>query len=122
MYKNIEMQHMVESIGKYLDRKDMLGYAAARNTRILTSELMEYENLRDSLIEKYGEPVMDESGKPSNSISIKPDSPNFANFLDELGQFAGIEHDPKIFKINAEHVIGELSGSEIMEIDWMIED
>lgn len=122
MYKNIEMQQMIKALSKYLDRKDMLGYAAARNTRILTFELMEFENIRDELILKYGEPELDEEGNPSDQITLKVDSPKFKDFVEEIDKFAFVEHDPSLFKIKPEHVIGELSGTEIMEIDWMIED
>lgn len=122
MYKNFEMERMVKALEKHLDRKDVIGYAAARNTRALTEELIEYENMREDLVTEYGEEELDEAGNPTGKITLKFDSPDFPKVASKMDEFALIEHDPKIFKIKYTDVIGELSGTEIMEIDWMLED
>jgi len=61
-FRNIDMDRMLTSLSGLLDRVDLIGYAAARNTRILRSEAQEYLNIRDSLIAELGEPQLDEDG------------------------------------------------------------
>ena len=121
-FKNAEMEQMVGALGKHLERRDVIGYAAARNTRVLCGELEEYMKVRDELILKYGEPDVDEDGNQKDTVSLKFDSPLFADFSAELEKFAAIEHEPNVFKLKYEQAIGELSGSELLELDWMFEE
>lgn len=55
-------------------------------------------------------------------MSINPTNPNYDIFMDSYNLYANIEHDVEIFKIKYDKVIGVLTGSEILEIDWMLED
>lgn len=121
-YKNIEMERMIAALKKHLGRTDMIGYAAARNTRILLAESQEYQERREELIRKYGKPETDENGKNTGRIKLLINSPEFADYEKEISEWAMIEHTPPIYKISAEEVIGKLSGSEILEIDWMLKD
>lgn len=121
-YTNAQMESMVEALAPQLERKDVIGYAAARNTRILRGELVEYMVKRDELVAEYGEPVVDGDGKETGEIAISNTSPNFSEFIGRFGEFAAIEHEPDIFRLKYEVAIGELSGSELLELDWMFED
>ena len=121
-FTNSEMEQMIGSLAKQLDRKDVIGYAAARNTRILREEISEYAKLRDELVVKYGEPDLDDDGNPTGSVSLSFTSPKFADFSDELSRFATIEHEPNLFKLKFEEAIGQLSGSELLELEWMFEE
>ena len=111
---NATMETMLDSLSKHLDRRDVIGYAAARNTRILQDELKEFQDFRNDLVLKHGEDDPDGGGK-----IIASDSPNFADFMEEYLPLCGIEHNPEIFTIPYEEAIGILSGTELLEIDWM---
>lgn len=119
---NNEMMGMLEALAPLLDRRDVIGYAAARNTRLLSAELSEYSRIRDELVMKYGEAEIGEDGNPTGRVSIAPTSANFRMFLDEIGRFAEIEHEPELFLIKYEEAIGKLSGSELLAVEWMFED
>lgn len=121
-HKNVEMERMIASLKKHLERTDLLGYAAARNTRILNNETMEYFDRREKLIVKYGVPEVDENGNETGRISLPFNSDNFKKYVEEIEEWANVEHEPDIYKIPASEVIGKLSGSDILEIDWMIDD
>lgn len=109
-------------LSNFLDRKDLIGYAAARNTRIFKDACVEYTGIRDELIAKYGEQEVDTDGNYTGRYFITTSSPNISKFVSELKPYANIEHDVTIFKIPYSKVIGELTGTEILEIDWMLED
>ena len=72
------------------------------------------------LIEKYGEPSKTESGAPT--FVIKMDSPEFKAFCDELAPFNEMSHEVELMTAKYEDAIGNLSGEEILAIDWMLED
>jgi hypothetical protein len=122
MYKNVEMEKMARALSKHLERRDIVGYAAARNTRILQNELKEYIERRDELVRKYGDNDVDAEGNPTGSISLAFDSPNFPKFAEEIEQYATIEHSPNIMQLKYEDAIGILSGAEILELDWMFKE
>lgn len=121
-YKNAEMEQMAGALKKHLERRDIIGYAAARNIRILANELTEYTAEKNALIRKYGEADTDEDGNPTGSVSIRVDTPEFKKFAIEIEQFANISHSPDIMTIPYESAIGKLSGAEFLELDWMFVD
>lgn len=121
-YKNIEMELMIQSLEPFLDHTDIIGYAAARNTRILMNEIQEYMSRREGLVAKYGEEVLDDEGNPTGQIQLRFDSPNFKAYSDEITEWAEIEHEPPIYKIPAEKCIGLISGRQMLDIQWMLED
>ncbi len=117
---NARMAEMLHQLRPLLPRRDKLGYASARNYRILSDSLTEYEVFRRELIEKYGEPGTDENGAPTFSIQIG--SPNFKLFCDELAPFSKTEHEVELMTVKYDEAIGNLSGEEILGVDWMLED
>ena len=108
MLKNSEVFERLHSLNPLLSRRDRIGYIAARNYRFLSNSLVEYETIRLSLIEKYGEEGKDERGQPT--FVLKMESPNFKTFCDELMTAKYSEAE------------GNLTGEEILAIDWMLED
>ena len=118
--KNIQMAGMLGSLNPLLSRRDKIGYIAARNYRILTESLTEYETFRNSLIEKYGEEITDENGHVT--VGIRVDSPNFKTFCDEMAPFNEMEHEVELMIGKYADVIGCLSGEELLAVDWMFED
>ena len=121
-YKNIEMELMIKSLEPLLDHTDIVGYAAARNTRILTTEIQENITRLEELVAKNGEEVLDDEGNPTGQIELRFDSPKFKDYSDEIIEWAEIEHEPPIYKIPTEKCIGILSGRQMLEIEWMLED
>ena len=118
--KNAQMVAMLNQLQPILSHRDKIGYIAARNYRILSECLTEYEAFRNSLIEKYGEETKDDRGRPI--IGVKVDSPNFKLFCDELAPFNDMEHEVEIMTAKYDDGIGCLSGEEVLSIDWMLED
>jgi hypothetical protein len=121
-YTNIEMENMLDSLEPLMEQRNMVGYAAARNARILSTELTEYHKIRDEIIIRLGERDTDANGNPNGQVSIKFDSPEFSQFAEELEQYAVIEHDPDLFTIKYSEAIGNLTGTELLAADWMFED
>lgn len=121
-YTNNDMDQMLAALEPLLERKDIIGYAAARNARILRSELSEYASVRDELVMKYGEADLDGDGNPTGSVSLSVNSEKFPQFAEEIERFARIEHEPDLFKLKFEEAIGQLSGKELLELEWMFED
>ena len=122
-FNNLEMVAMVQELRPLLSHRDIVGYAAARNTRVLSRSLTEYTAFRDRLVEKYGEPETDgDAGMETGRIVLKMDSPKFQEFLNELEPFNVMEHEVELMTLKYGDVIGALSGEEILSIDWMLED
>lgn len=120
--KNSEMAVMVQSLRPLLHMRNKIGYLAARNYRVLSTALTEYETFKNELIAKYGEHDIDENGSDKGTISIKVGSPNFKAFCDELAPINEIEQEVELMSAKYEETIGCLSGEEILLLDWMLED
>ncbi len=118
-YKNMQMELMMERLKPILPHRDKVGYVAARNTRILGNILTEYFKFKAELIQKYGEVDKDADGKELQTVSIKPDSPNFKAFTKEFDKIKDIEHGVELMTLPYEEVIGLLNGEEILALDWM---
>lgn len=120
--KNIQMESMIDLLEKYLDRRDLIGYAAARNTRILQSQSQEYFDRREELITKYGEPVVDEFGQKTGQYKLAFSSPKWPDYEKDITLYAMLEHEVDLFTIDYSEAIGILTGSELLELDWMFEE
>lgn len=118
--KNSQMAGMLNDLRPILSHRDKIGYIAARNYRILSECLTEYEVFRNGLIEKYGEEVKGDRGQ--TTIGIKIGSPNFQKFCDEMAPFNEMEHEVELMVAKYTDVVGVLSGEEVLAIDWMLED
>ncbi len=118
--KNSSMVEMLRQLQPILSHRDKLGYVAARNYRTLSNSLIEYDTIRRSLIEKYGEEGKDRDGTPT--VSIKVGSPNFKMFCDELAPFNEMEHEVELMLAKYDDAVGCLTGEEILGVDWMLED
>lgn len=118
--KNSQMAQMLKQLKPILAQRNKVGYAAARNSRILSDHLTEYQTFRTGLIEKYGQPEKDEQG--NTVIRMKTDSEEFQQFCKELAPINEIEHEVDFMTIPYEEAIGVLSGEEILAVDWMFVD
>ena len=118
--KNSRMAEMLHQLRPLLSHRDMIGYVAARNCRILSECLTEYEAFRRDLIAKHGEEVTDDNGMTAYQIKI--DSPAFKAFCDEMAPYNEMEHEVDLMTAKYTDAIGCLSGEEILNVDWMLED
>ena len=120
--KNYELEARLMSLQPFLKRRDMLGYAAARNTRTFTETLTEYFNFKNDIARKYGKAETDSEGKPTGKVYIPSDDPNYEKVLKEINDISNIEHEVKFMTLDYVDVIENLSGEEILQIDWMLTD
>lgn len=119
LLSNTEMVSMLIEVEPLLDRVDKIGYAAARNTRILRNAAAEYLTMQDQFISELGEPELDENGNPTGRIGLSADSPNFEEFQKRMRAIADIETDVEIFTLPMEEAIGNISGTQLLELEWM---
>ncbi len=118
--RNDDMVSMSEACERNLDDCGILGYACARNLRILTMASLEYSNIRDKLVRHYGSPDYDENGNETG-YTITPQSENWDALVKELSEFASIEHEVDLYKVDAEKLVGAASGRTLIELSWMLD-
>ncbi len=119
-FKNAELAVMLTQLNPLLPHRDIFGYVAARNCRIISEALTEYFKMRDKLIEEYGEPTMDDKGQTQIVLSFG--SPNFKSFCEKMAPYDAVTQQIDIMTAKYSDAIGCLSGEEILSIDWMLED
>ena len=122
LYNNAEMERMVASVAPLLDRRDLVGYAAARNTRALKDELTEYEAMRDRIVIENGTPELDERGLPTGRWSIDRSSERYAEASAQIDELAAVEHEPELMLLPYSAAIGSLNGHELLSAEWMFFD
>lgn len=115
-YTNFKMEKMLRDLKPVLQYRGKAGYAAARNTRILCDTLTEFFQFRDDLIRKYG--VEDGNGR----IVITPENEKFYVFNEKLNKIGEIEHEVNLMSLKYDEVIEVLSGEEMLNLEWMLED
>lgn len=115
-YAAFEMELMLTTARAHLDRRDLIGYVCARNVRVLEGELTEYAQIKNALLSEYGE--ANEDGVPY----VTPDMDGYAEFTERFAPIANVMHEPPVMKLRYTDVVGELTGEEILAIDWMLED
>lgn len=120
-YSNAHMSHLIDTLAPFLERTDLIGYAAARNTRKLSDSCAEYLATRDRLIAELGEQELDNNGNPTGRASISVNSPAFEEFVKRIESIANIEHDVELMTIPYDEAIGKISGADLLKIDWMFE-
>lgn len=121
-FTNEQMFGMYQMLQPFLGMKNMIGYAAARNSRVLFDKVQEYAEFRMALILKYGKPVLDDDGNETGDYSLDIDSENFKEFSEEIGKYANIKSKVKLFTVDYNEAIGVLSGEELLALDFMFED
>lgn len=117
---NVEITAMVEACERHLDDKGLLGYACARNARLLTLATVEYVQRRERAIREHGEEVLDAEGNVTG-YTLNRDSEGWAAYRDAVGEFDDIEHDVEVFKVDAGKLVGQLSGKDMLALDFMLD-
>lgn len=118
--KNLEMVNMVRQLQPLLSHKDLFGYVAARNTRILNEQLTEYTRVNREMLERFGTERLGENGV--TELVVEVNTPAFKQFCEALEPFAGIEHEVELMTMKYEDTINCLSGEEILALEWMLEE
>lgn len=118
--KNAQMDAMIQSLRPHLGRRDVIGYAAARNTRVLTDAACEYLMRKDEVVREHGIAEMDADGNPTGRFVM--DVAGNEDAMRELEEWGAIEHEADLFTLKYDEAIGKLSGQELLSIDWMFED
>ncbi len=119
---NLKIREHILSLQPILTQRNIVGYIAARNMRILSDALTEYTQFEHEAIIKFGTADKDSNGKPTGTTSIQPNSDSFNKFLEEMKPYQEITQEVSIMFAKFDDVIGILSGEEILSIDWMLED
>lgn len=119
---NREAEARASALEPLLDRCDAVGYAAARNARVLTQESLEYAQRKSELVRRYGEEEVDGEGDSTGRWVLKPSSPGFADYAREIEAFATAEIDPPVYTVPMSAAEGVLTGRQIMAVWWMFED
>lgn len=120
--KNYVMDGLMDDLKPLLEHKGLLGYAAARNYRKLADATLEYTQVRERIFSEYGKPELDENGNPTSQYVIKLDDQDAQEAIQELRQYAEIEHEVELYKIPISEVIDELTGKELLTLELMFTD
>ena len=119
---NYEMALRLCQLDQLLDRTDLIGYAAARNARVLSQACGEYLRMQERLVCELGVPEADEEGRETGAMRLDFDSPSFAEFRRSMDEIAPVESDVEVFRIPAAEAIGKLSGKQLLDLGWMFEE
>lgn len=119
VYTNAELEKMLIQLEPILKFRNKIGYVAARNYRLISTALTEYTNFKNDLIKELG---TSEDVDGQERITLRFNSPNFPVYLEKIEPIMSVTQDVDIIKLKYEEVIGELSGEEIINLDWLLED
>lgn len=120
--KNVELDAMLKALKPLLDRSDILGYLAARNTKILTDLTAEYHDFKNELILKYGKHDIDEDGNELQTISIYPGYEDWEEYVKEMEAVMNVEQEFIPVTTSYEKAMGVLTGTQLLELDWMFHE
>lgn len=121
-FSNLEIREHILSLQPILAQRNIVGYIAARNMRILSDALTEYSQFEREAIIEFGTEDKDSNGNPTGTTSIQPNSNSFNKFLEKMKPYQEITQEVSIMVAKFDDVINVLSGEEILSIDWMLED
>ena len=115
---NIQMDNYLQALRNISEKvTGKFAYAVARNIRKIADELVEYQNLKDKTIIKYGE----ENDNGTSSIEVGSEA--FKKYLEEMSEYTNITHDVPIQKIDQDTLLSsKLNANEILTIDFMIQE
>lgn len=118
---NDELLKMLESLEPLLQRRDLIGYAAAVNAHRIGDATAEFQRIRNDLINEHGTPRVDEEGNVIG-YSVIVGSAGHRAFKRDLAEVAGIEQDVDLMTVPLERACGELSGDELLATWWMFDE
>lgn len=116
-----QQAHMyMDTLSNYKDKRGILGYAIARNIRILQGSLTEYLSMYNELATKYSVDEKDEAGNKTGRQVISGKA--VKQFESDLTPFAKIKHNVTICTMPFEECIDDLSTEDILALDFMLVD
>lgn len=115
---NIEMSNHLMALKNISGKvSGKLAYAVSRNMRKLANEVFEFDEIRNKLINKYGEKNDD------GIFAIKIGSDSYNKFIKEISEFTDIEHEVDIYSVKSEILYNsDLNADEMLQLDFMIEE
>lgn len=115
---NYEMDNYLQAMKNISEKvTGMFAYAVARNMRKISEELVEYEELKNKTIVKYGKAMED------GRYAIDVTSDAYKEYLKEMKDYNDIQHDVDIQKITKSELLSSsLNANEILTIDFMISE
>lgn len=119
---NVEAETMTLALQPYLERTDMIGYAAARAVKRLRDSCEEYLKKKTDLIQEFGQAVLDEEGNETGDWMISEDSESFTEIVKTLDEYGSITHEVELPTIPISEAANKLSGREILAIGFLFND
>jgi len=115
---NIQMDNYLQSLQKISEKvTGVFAYAVARNIRKISEELVEYRNLKDNTIRKYGTETED------GRSTIEVGSEAFYKYVEEMKDYNEIAHEVPIQMISQKELLSShLNANEILSVDFMIQE
>lgn len=118
--RNDEIAAMIDACQKHLEDTGLLGYACARNARLLTLATVEYAQRRDKAVREFGTEVRGDDGS-IRGYTISPDSEAWNKYQEQMAAFDAIEHEVDVFNVKASKLVGEVSGRDMLALDFMLD-
>lgn len=115
--RNDQAAAAIQVCEKHLDDRGELGYACARNMRMLTFSVADYLTRRDDAVRRHGRPA----GGGGAGYTLCPSDAGWTAFSEEMRELSAIEHDVDITKVRADGLVGSLSGKEMLELSFMLD-
>lgn len=110
---NFQLDNMLSALSNCSTAGGIVGFAIARNYRIIASALTEYLKTKNEIIQKYGDE--DENG---NLSVTDPEKLKAAN--KELSKYASLTQEVNIMKVPEDAFIESgLKGYQIILLGWM---
>lgn len=115
---NIEMSNCLSNLksisGKVTGR---LAYAVSRNMRKLSNEVLEFETIKNNLIDQYGEKNED------GVMTIKTGTDSYKKFIEDISEYSDIAHEVDIYTIPSDVLYDSvLNADEMLYLDFMIHE
>lgn len=108
MFDSLQVLNQLEEVG-------VLGFAIAKNRRVLTAELREYAQKRDELLAAYG------TDEGNGRFTIKAE--NVPAFSAALRPYAEMTADVAVVQVEEDVFCGgDLTSSQMFVLFWMVEE
>lgn len=115
--KNIDADALLNLISKATkENTGVVGFALAKNYRLLNQELTEYYSFKQSLFQKYGK-------ENEGVLVIEKETKEYVEYLKEISEYDNIEIDVDLMKVKEDDFKNsKLTGEEmIILMDYMLE-
>lgn len=112
---------MINALVPLLDRSDVIGYAAAYDTRMLTTTAQEYIELFSEKLKEYGKPELDAHGRQTGRWYVDGGTEQARMFREDTAEWGAVEHDVDLMTVPASKAEGELTGRQMLAVGWLFD-